>query len=143
MKYKPTIIQTMLVAGCFFVGMGSSYAVPLPLEEGQYYFGELLEDEEIIIGDKIFYDWTLLEHGGVSEDILYSVVTALDDDPLNPGLKYDFFDYLQTDEEIGFAGIIWSFVVATIDESPRIKDNSLSLTDYTLDGDSGVYVYEL
>lgn len=94
----------------------------------------------LVANDKIFADWTLLEvqttNGGMV-DLTGITVTALEDDPLNPGLRFTAnVPALGTPfghDGPATASLRFSFSVATVSGDPLIKDNSLALTDFVFD----------
>jgi hypothetical protein len=98
---------------------------------------ELLDGGAIQVGDKLFGGWVI---DGASEgfDPTQVTVTGLDDDPLNPGLSYDFGDQIvgdQTTEDP--LGVIFGFFVDVLDPNFQVKHSSLSLTDGEVTG-SGI-----
>ncbi len=105
---------------------------------------ELFNGGTITIEDKIFNDWSFF--GGftnkpVSPDLSLIDVIPLDDDPLNPGLKFNANDQLSTvDQE--FISIEFGFRLATLDGSARIKDKSLELTGLEFGADSGLILID-
>jgi len=112
---------------------------------------DLFQGETIKVGDKIFSDWKLINlsatNGSVADPLLINV-TPLPGDPLNPGLNYNassgglLTPFGHTGPAKAF--LQFSFVVATVDGRPLIKDNSLSLIDFTFDSgpDASVSVLE-
>lgn len=103
---------------------------------------ELFDGGTITIEDKIFNDWSFF--GGfidklVPPDFSLIDVIPLDDDPLNPGLKFNANGQLSiVDEEV--IEIDLGFMVTTLDGSTRIKDNSLALTDFEFGADSDAFI---
>jgi hypothetical protein len=102
---------------------------------------ELFDGESIIIGDKIFDDWELLEeYIEPEEDIVepdFSLIDVipLNDDPNNPGLVFDLNGQLVLNIP-GINLFAFGYSVATLDGAQRIKDNSLLLTDADYSGES-------
>jgi hypothetical protein len=84
------------------------------------------------VHDKVFRNWQLDDFNlgptaaGSLDDI---VVTPLDDDPLNPGIKFSSLSGLQTGNS--FVVLEFSFDVQTASGQPLIKDNSLWLNGFT------------
>jgi len=78
----------------------------------------------VTVGDKIFSNWQLLPDS-VTSPIDWSKVYIypLDNDPLNPGLRFETSEW-SGDSTSNFSFFI-SFNVATADGSARIKDASL------------------
>ena len=89
---------------------------------------ELLDGGAITIDDKEFTNWTFSDiSSGVSVSPSEIDVVALDDDPLNPGLDFQF-DLFSTGQNFDF---VYGFQVGTTDGTARIKDNSLELIEFT------------
>lgn len=92
---------------------------------------ELAGGGTFIVEDKLFDDWWVDDFSSNAPLDLGSInVTALDDQPLNPGLRFD------ANGEFSIVGldvvdITIGYSVSTLDGSARIKDNSLELTGYT------------
>lgn len=95
---------------------------------------ELFAGETITDFDKLFSDWTLIALETVNEatvDPDNIEVTPLADDPLNPGVQ--FAGRLGSAAHASSATFAFSFQVSTLSGEPRIRDNSLLLTDFVFD----------
>lgn len=90
---------------------------------------ELVAGGSITASDKIFGNWIANDASTIPLDLSRITVLALDDQPQNPGLQFNANGTLATlgleqiDLDLGFT-------VATLDGSPRIKDNSLQLDQF-------------
>lgn len=100
----------------------------------------------IQVHDKLFSDWQLLELTTVNDavaDLSGIEIIPLDDDPLNPGLKFNDLggcvpDGLCLGTLFGNQGgssvtLEFGFTVSTVDGRPLIKDNSLWLNGFVFD----------
>jgi hypothetical protein len=101
---------------------------------------ELFGGGSIIIDDKRFDQWELFDlffDAPVGPDLSLITVVPLDDQPLNPGLKFNGNGQLVTvdTDEIDLE---FGFRVSTLDGVPRIKDNSLELNSFFFDGEGGL-----
>jgi hypothetical protein len=103
---------------------------------------ELFAGGGIQIDDKFFGGWV---NPIAPDPIDYSqvVVTPLDDDPLNPGLQYDWDDQIIGSGVNVSAGSLFTFFVSIVDGHLRIKDNSLELLNYEVTGGGSVLVFEI
>jgi hypothetical protein len=95
---------------------------------GDCSLAELIGGGTITVGDKRFDTWTLFENQKPA-DLANILVTPLDDDPLNPGLRYTGNGEWSLPAESGstFQVNTFGFKVSTTDGALRIKDNSLEL----------------
>ena len=101
---------------------------------------ELFDGGSILVGDKLFTEWVSDIDPAI--DLSQVIVTPLDDDPLNPGLRYDWGDQLSGDGADLFTGGIFAFVVQTTSPNFLIKDNSLELLDFEVSGDADIVASE-
>jgi len=100
---------------------------------------DLLEGETIIVGDKLFDQWTLLGSGLIdttgSVNLAAIEVTGLDDNPLYPGLFFNTRDVLQIFGN-NFIDLYFGFQVSVLPgSSMKIKDVSFSLDNGFFDGE--------
>jgi hypothetical protein len=119
----------ILLAGALAIP-GHATAVPL---------SELFAGEEIIVFDKLFSEWSLIfrfeafgpeptsDASSNPEDI---EVTALEDDPMNPGIQFAGSVFAQHESR---AGLQFTFLVSTLSGEPLINANSLLLTEFVID----------
>ena len=107
----------------------------------------LFGGQTITADDKLFKDWTQVDlvtvNGGFANPALIDV-TALVDDPLNPGVKFTgTTDAIGTPfGHTGPSSVIFtfSFNVQTTNQLPLIKDNSLRITDWLFDSGPNAFV---
>jgi hypothetical protein len=153
MKFRPDAVH--------MAGMVVAAAAALPVQAaitttgcGDTDFGdgcslrELFNGGTITIGDKLFGTWTAFETTYLFENSTDPKlsraanirVTPDDSDPLNPGLRFS----TNTSDTLSVTGsnvrrtFEFGYTVQTIDGSPRIKDNTLSLGLPSFSGDGGV-----
>jgi hypothetical protein len=104
-------------------------ALGVPLGAKAVPLGDLVQSGDFIIAnDKIFFDWIFEDLSDIAVDPATIDVTALTDDPRNPGLK--FSADLQVVGAVDVIEFFYGFSVATLDGVARIKDNSLRLIDF-------------
>jgi hypothetical protein len=102
---------------------------------------ELLDGGGIQVGDKLFSEW-FIQEASDGFDPAQVTITGLDDDPLNPGLSYDFSNQIVGDQTTeGGLGVFFGFSVDVLDPSFRVKHSSLSLTDGEVTGSGGVVAF--
>ena len=107
---------------------------------------ELFAGGSISIDDTIFRDWTLnvnnaadgVGTAAAASDLDNILVAGLDDDPLNPGLRYAGNGELAVGPGTAGSGgdlkdLNWEFVVADTTGALNIKDNRLALEIFTID----------
>ena len=93
---------------------------------------DLFQGETITAGDKVFSNWQLDDFtlgptaAGSLDDIF---VTPLEDEPLNPGVKFNIPNGLNTGDS--FVVLEFFFDVSTASGEALIKDNSLWLNGFT------------
>ena len=128
--------QTSAVAVIAAVGLGSGKAEAAVMTSGcvnadlSCNLQELVDGGSITIGDKLFDNWFADDFSDLSVDFSQIEVVPLDDQPLNPGLKYNANGQLSTlgldliDFELGFT-------IATLDGSSRIVNNSLEINQFS------------
>jgi hypothetical protein len=94
-----------------------------------------VDGASVTVGDKIFSNWTLVSSTGTPPvDSSQVYIDPLDDDPLNPGLRFETLEWF-ADSASNFSFFI-SFDVATADGSARIKDASLEFIEIEYTGGS-------
>jgi len=128
------------LATLFAIGILSAL---LPATAQAKPLSELLQGESVIVLDKRFSNFNVVDvqsvNGGFA-DLGQIDVLPLNDDPLNPGLKFNVpFDAIGT--PFGHAGLssvtaIFEFDVQTTSGLALIKDNSLWINGYTFDAGS-------
>ena len=139
---KLASVTSMAIAGVF--GLGVAPAPAQIIIEGcasptECTLEELLNGGGFLIEDKVFFDWFL---NGSTNDIDFSqvIVTPLDDDPLNPGIRFDWGDQLVGGGIEEGTGLGFGYFVDVIDPSFRISGASLELLDFDGTGDGIVRV---
>ena len=96
---------------------------------------DLLDGASITTGDKIVDNW---QFGFGNLDPTLIDVTAIEDDPLNPGLKYTALDGGLTADDDTVGGFL-GFQVSTISGDPLINGISLDVTDFSFSGSGGAF----
>ena len=103
-------------------------------------FDDLLNGATITVEDKLFDNWSLTAlgsgcTGGGTGDINHLAVeiTALADDPINPGLKFTYNEQVTSASTLAF-----SYRISTLSGEPLIKDNSLELTEFNFNSLEGL-----
>ncbi len=153
MKFKPDPVQMagMVVAAAAALPAQAAITVT-GCESGDFGDGcslrELFVGGTITIGDKLFGTWTAFETTFLFENssdpklsrAANIRVTPDDTDPLNPGLRFstNASDTLSVTGQSARATFEFGYTVETIDGSPRIKDNTLSLGQPLFSGNGGV-----
>ena len=93
--------------------------------------GGLFGGADMIVGDKLFSDWTLLDFNDSANpsntDYNLIEVNPLADQALNPGLEFVSTGIL-TVSDMDIMDLYFSFTVTSL--GALIKDNSLEITDY-------------
>ena len=135
---KLASVTSMAIAGVF--GLGVAPAPAQIIIEGcasptECTLEELLNGGGFLIEDKVFFDWFL---NGSTNDIDFSqvIVTPLDDDPLNPGIRFDWGDQLVGDGTFLDDGALFGYFVGVIEPGFRINGTSLELLDFEVTGDA-------
>lgn len=100
-----------------------------PLEDVQISLNALFNGETLTVGDKLFFDWELLENRTTSgADPGQTLVAAIRDDPDRVVLRFDGREnsslYAQGNELIDYT---FRFKVRALDPAQLIKDVGLSL----------------
>lgn len=96
---------------------------------------DLVEGDSITVVDKLFDNWEITENfGSFLVDPSQIDVTPVADDPLNPGVKFTNNTGGVSIGQTSTLGI--AFSVETVSGLPLIKDNSLTLDQFSL-GDQG------
>jgi len=102
---------------------------------------DLLAGEPITVHDKIFTNWQIerLDSPDIDPDFSQIEVLPLDNDPLNPGIRYETNGqiFVTNTNQLYFN---FSYQIATVSQLPLIKDNSLDLTGYHFGGVGGILV---
>jgi hypothetical protein len=134
------LLLASISAYCWLGAARSEASVAISLEA-------LFDGENLIVGDKLFSGWVLngevlvldIDSDGrtVQPDFSQIIVEGLDDDLLNPGVKFNVNGQFTA---LGFDQLSLQFAyrVSTLDGSARIKGNSLSIENgYSFAGDGG------
>jgi hypothetical protein len=121
------VLPILHIASALMFGLGmtaqAAYAVGTDLD-----LADLLDvtDASVTVGDKIFSNWKLqVDAGSPKVDWAQVYIYPLDDDPLNPGLRFETLQWAADSTVQTFTDFDITFNVATLDGSPRIKDASL------------------
>jgi hypothetical protein len=111
---------------------GPGNAVPLQ---------DLFEGETIIVDDKLFFGWTLLNlvvtDPALDPNLALIEVLPLEDQPQNPGLRFEANGQLMVTDQ-NFIDLHFGFLVAALDPNHLIKDNSLELVGFAFGGVGGL-----
>ena len=114
-------------------GLGSAHANGVSLFD-------LIGGQSITAVDKTFSDWTLLDDTSLTSDDLDKIfIEALEDQPLNPGLRFLATDNVLTATDGGRVTLNFAYSVTA--PGPRIKDNSLSLTGFEIGGEGSASIF--
>ena len=111
--------------------VGTARAVPL---------ADLVDGASITVLDKRFFDWTLLDTSLSEENLAFIDVTALADQPGNPGLRFTVSQDVLTSADGSIVDLSFEFRVGA--PGATIKDNSLALVDYEVAGSGAVSIFE-
>ncbi len=103
---------------------------------------DLFNGSTISINDKRFDSWQLFNQAtslGQLPDYSLIGVNPIDDDPLNPGLSFSTNGQMSIINGLAgdFIYFDFGYRVQTVDNVPRIKDNSQQLGSYNFSGDGG------
>ena len=103
---------------------------------------ELFDGGGFFIGDKVFFDWFPNDIGNLDDGIDFSqiIVTPLDDDPRNPGIRFDLGDQFVSDGIDDQIGLSFAYFIDVIDPNFRINGTSLELLDFEVTGDSDILI---
>ncbi|MFT6896806.1 MAG: hypothetical protein ACJA13_001209 [Paraglaciecola sp.] len=101
---------------------------------------DLINGGSITVGDKVFDDWEVLSTFSYddrfdTDNITDNIdVTGMNDGGLDPGpgLRYDISNGLFDLTGDGLLDFMFGFSVTVLDPLLRVKDNSLSLTDFEI-----------
>ncbi len=123
MKVLRILACTLLIVGAFFSSAVQAQDLTLL---------DLFQGATITADDKVFSNWKLddFDLGPTAAGSLDGIfVTPLEDDPLNPGIKFNIPNSLNSGNS--FIVLEFSFDVQTSSGEPLIKDNSLWLNGFT------------
>ena len=133
-KFNPLTL-TPLVSLAAAGAIGFSFA---PAQAATVTLADLFGGQTLLVGDKLFSNWILFADPGLI-DYSQVTVTGLNDDPLNPGLLYDFGDQLSgSGVNISTIGTAFAFIVGVVNAPYLIEDTSLELKDYEVTGDGSL-----
>jgi hypothetical protein len=124
--------------GAALLGAAASTAQAIP-------FSDLFNGQELIVGDKLFSDWTLnsatispdLDSDFEDWDLDFSAMEVFGDNsnPMSIVLSFDMGGELFVqDGEVG--DLDFSFVVSVISEANEISGVGLEITELNIDGDT-------
>lgn len=111
---------------------------------------DLFDGQSIIVKDKKFSNWSLdfvlSTDPAFDPDFNLIEVIPLDDQPINPGLRFEANNQL-TVTDANFLDVTFSFNVEVLNPNLFIKDNSLEITGFflernTVDGDPLIAITE-
>lgn len=129
-----TLFKNVTVVSLF---LGTVAACYIPNIAQGVTLQQLIDGQSITIFDKVFDDWKLnANNGTLLVDLTQIEVTPLNDDPLNPGLKYTENSGALTVSDFNSKLLNFNYTVSTISGDEIIKDNSLALTDSDLGSDT-------
>jgi hypothetical protein len=99
---------------------------------------ELFAGGSVTVGDKQFRDWSLTFQSatGTLPDYSQVRVAAINDNPLNGGLKFTGFNQLAT-SGTNVLTVEFEYTVTTANASPLINGNTLTLDSYSFGGAGG------
>jgi hypothetical protein len=123
-------MKTLRLLACTFVLGGSLMTATAQAQD--LTLADLFEGATITADDKVFSNWQLDDFtlGPTAAGSLDNIfVTPLEGDPLNPGVKFNIPNGLNTGNS--FVVLQFSFDVATASGEALIKDNSLWLNGFT------------
>ncbi len=113
---------------------GQVQAVPL---------ADLFAGQTIQALDKVFSNFTLINETSTDPffDPNYALidVTPLEDQALNPGIRFDTLGQFQADD-LSFVDVNFQFLVTSL--GGAIKDNSLEITNFIFGGPGGLITIE-
>ena len=124
-------VTSMAIAGVFSLGIAPAPAQIITdgcASPTECTLEELFNGGSFLIGDKAFVNW-ILDDAEPNLDFSQVIVTPLDDDPLNPGLLFDWGDQLVGGGIEEGTGLGFGYFVDVIDPSFRISGASLELLD--------------
>ena len=128
----------MAIAGVFSLGIAPAPAQIITdgcASPTECTLEELFNGGSFLIGDKAFVNW-ILDDAEPNLDFSQVIVTPLDDDPLNPGLLFDWGDQLVGDGTFLDDGALFGYFVGVIEPGFRINGTSLELLDFEVTGDA-------
>ncbi len=107
---------------------------------------DLLGGQTLTVNDKVFADWevTFLDMSNPNQaepDYSLIEVTGLDNDPNNPGIRFELngqLDVTGVDQDGDWVDWTFNFSVATANGAALIKDVSMDLTGVAFEGDEGM-----
>lgn len=127
------ITQTVVAGMVLILAGGTERASAVPLSD-------LFGGGSITANDKQFFDWVLLGTSLPSASLASIDVTALTDQPSNPGLRFTVLQDVLTSTGGTFVDLNFQFTVQA--PGPIIKDNSLELPGFAVGGFGGVSIFE-
>ena len=123
-------ILTSLCAMGFALATSVAQAIPM---------SDLFQGSDLTVGDKLFDNWGL-EYSDSDTGIDFSeiMVTGLDADPMNIGLRFDANGQLSVFGPDSFLDVSFVFDVTVLDPDYRINGSSLEITETDFAGEGGL-----
>ena len=146
-KFAP--VASLAIAGA--LGLGVAPAPAAIITDGcasptECTLDELFLGGTITVGDKFFSQWTFIgfdtepDEDPLNIDFSQVIVTPLDDDPNNPGLRFDWGDQFSDLGVRDFLGLAFGYIVDVTDPNFQITGTSLELLDFEVTGEGEVAV---
>ena len=146
-KFAP--VASLAIAGA--IGLGVAPAPAAIITDGcasptECTLDELFLGGTITVGDKFFSEWTFLDSDADPDepppifDFSQVIVTPLDDDPNNPGLRFDWGDQFSDLGVRDFLNLGFAYLVNVTDPNFQITGTSLELLDFEVTGEGEVAV---
>ncbi len=133
MRRKLVTLVGIIIVNAFTFGIGPAKATVITSGCASINVSCTLEElaggGDIVIDDKRFGNWSVIDTSTLPVDTGAIQVLALDDQPLNPGLQYNTSDGFSV-TGLDLIDLFIEFSVSTIDGTARIKDNSLEIGDF-------------
>ena len=97
---------------------------------------DLFNGQDIVVGDKLFSDWQLL-NDEMGADLSQIDVISLTD-PLNQGLRYEAnSQWAVSDAQTRYTSFEFTYDVTVLEPSFAITDASMAMTDFSFEGEGG------
>jgi hypothetical protein len=102
---------------------------------------ELNEGGTIQVHDKLFGEWEafFFDDAAPLSDV---EVHGIEGDPLDPGLEFRALNDAVSVSDIADLRLLYFFNVTVVDPTLRVKDNSLSITCASIDGEARIQIDE-
>ena len=127
------ILTSLCAAG---LALATSVAQAIPLSD-------LFEGSDLKVGDKRFDNWEL-EYSDSDTGIDFSeiMVTGLNADPMNIGLRFDANGQLSVSGPYSFLDVSFVFDVTVLNPAYRINGSSLEITETDFAGEGGLIMIQ-